>query len=74
MTCSINFTDENAMEEKGQVSCQGYKAKLVIAAGVTVKKKKTNLQSRADDGSVVLAEVSRSEPSNSSAKRKSGCK
>lgn len=28
------------MEEKGQVSCQGYKAKLVIAAGVTVKKKK----------------------------------
>ena len=40
MTWSINFTDENAMEEKGQVSCQGYKAKLVIAAGVTVKKKK----------------------------------
>ena len=28
------------MEEKGQVSCQGYKVKLVIAAGVTVKKKK----------------------------------
>lgn len=55
MTWSINFTDENALEEKGQVSCQGYKAKLVIAAGVTVKKKKTNLQSRAEGGSVVFS-------------------
>ena len=37
MTQSINFTDENVMEEKGQVSCQGYKAKLVIVAGSRVK-------------------------------------
>ena len=45
------------MEEKGQVSCQGYKVKLVIAAGVTVKKKKKtkNLQSRAECGGVVFS-------------------
>ena len=58
MTWCITFTDENAMEEKGQVSCQGYKVKLVIAAGVTVKKKKNktkNLQSRAECGGVVFS-------------------
>ena len=63
------------MEEKGQVSCQGYKVKLVTAAGVTVKKKKkTNLQSRAECGVWCLVEASISELSNSSAKTKSGCK
>ena len=64
------------MEEKGQVSCQGYKVKLVTAAGVTVKKKKKkkNLQSRAECGVWCLVEASISELSNSSAKTKSGCK
>lgn len=74
MTWSINFTDENALEEKGQVSCQGYKAKLVIAAGVTVKKKKKTCSQEQKVGVWCLVEVSRSEPSTSSATRKSGCR
>ena len=64
------------MEEKGQVSCQGYKVKLVIAAGVTVKKKKKQKTCSQEQnvGVWCLAEASRSELSKSSAKRKSGCK
>lgn len=31
---SINFTNENAMGKKSQVSCQGYKAKLMIITGI----------------------------------------
>lgn len=54
MTWSINFTDENAMEEKVQVSCQGYKAKLVIVAGSGVKKPCSREQNVENTGSVLL--------------------
>lgn len=73
MTWSINFTDENAAGEKGQMSCHGYKAKLVIAAGSQFKKKQTCSQGQ-KAGVRRLVEASRSEPTNSSAKMKSGCK
>lgn len=34
MIWSIKFTNENVMEKKSQVPCQGYKAKLVTVAGI----------------------------------------
>lgn len=64
------------MEEKGQVSCQGYKAKLVIIAGIrkenVVKIRNEGKQSRAVWGTWGLVNASGSERSNSLSKTMDG--
>lgn len=34
MIWNLNFINEKAIEEKSQMSCQGYKGKLVIIVGI----------------------------------------